>query len=70
MFTIWVLVSYIKLLMLENTKNGFVNTLDAYSILGIVGKGTYGEVYKAVHISTGKVVALKKVNLLSVPYLN
>ena len=56
--------------MLENTKNGFVNTLDAYSILGIVGKGTYGGVYKAVHISTGKVVALKKVNLLSVPYLN
>ncbi|KAK8806075.1 CRK7 protein kinase [Blastocystis sp. subtype 4] len=47
--------------MLENTKNGFVNTLDAYSILGIVGKGTYGEVYKAVHISTGKVVALKKI---------
>lgn len=47
--------------MTEYAKNGFVNTLDAYSILGIIGKGTYGEVFKAVHVATGRVVALKKV---------
>ena len=48
---------------MENGKrNGFVNTLSEYSILDIIGKGTYGEVYKAIHITTGDVVALKKVN--------
>ena len=41
--------------------NGFVNTLSEYSILDIIGKGTYGEVFKAVHIASGDIVALKKV---------
>lgn len=52
-----------KLVLMENgRRNGFVNTLSEYSILDIIGKGTYGEVYKAIHITTGDVVALKKVD--------
>ena len=52
-----------KLVLMENgRRNGFVNTLSEYSILDIIGRGTYGEVYKAIHITTGDVVALKKVD--------
>ena len=47
--------------MLNSQQNGFVNTVDDFKILGIIGKGTYGEVFKAIQISTGKAVALKKV---------
>lgn len=43
--------------------NGYINTIKAYSILGIVGKGTYGEVYKAIHLASGDIVALKKVKM-------
>ena len=47
--------------MQNSRQNGFVNTMDDFKILGIIGKGTYGEVFKAIQISTGKAVALKKV---------
>ena len=47
--------------MASSHVNGYINTVKAYSILGIVGKGTYGEVYKAIHLSSGDIVALKKV---------
>ena len=47
--------------MANRPVNGFINTVKAYSILEIVGKGTYGEVYKAIHLASGDIVALKKV---------
>lgn len=34
-------------------------TIDEYQKLGQLGKGTYGEVFKCVHIPTGTIVALK-----------
>ena len=34
-----------------------------YEILKLIGKGTYGKVYKARHISTGQIVAIKSINL-------
>ena len=37
--------------------------LDNYTSLELIGKGTYGKIYKAVRRSDGVVVALKKVNL-------
>lgn len=46
--------------------NGYINTVKAYSILEIVGKGTYGEVYKAIHLASGDIVALKKVGVSAV----
>lgn len=47
--------------MANQPVNGYINTVKAYSILEIVGKGTYGEVYKAIHLASGDIVALKKV---------
>ena len=41
--------------------NGFVNTVSDYTILEINGRGTYGEVFRAIHKRTGDIVALKKV---------
>lgn len=38
-------------------------TMDQYEKLEKVGEGTYGKVYKAREINTGKLVALKKTRL-------
>jgi serine/threonine protein kinase len=35
------------------------HTVDDYTILGEIGRGTYSIVYKAEHSKTGKIVALK-----------
>ena len=40
---------------------GCVNTLSDYSTIKCTGKGTYGSVFKAIHIPTGDTVALKSV---------
>ncbi len=37
--------------------------MDQYEKLEKVGEGTYGKVYKAREINTGKLVALKKTRL-------
>ena len=37
------------------------SSLDAFDIIELVGEGTYGTVYKATHIESGNIVALKKV---------
>jgi len=37
--------------------------MDDYNRLEKIGEGTYGEVYKAQHITSGKIVALKKTRL-------
>ena len=37
------------------------SSLDAFNIIELVGEGTYGTVYKAAHIESGNIVALKKV---------
>lgn len=42
--------------------NGCVNTVSDYTILEINGRGTYGEVFRAIHKKTGDIVALKKVH--------
>ncbi|KAJ3080753.1 kinase subunit of RNA polymerase II carboxy-terminal domain kinase I, partial [Quaeritorhiza haematococci] len=38
-------------------------TTDTYERLGQVGEGTYGKVYKARHVPTGDIVALKRVRI-------
>ena len=38
-------------------------SLEAYKRLEKIGEGTYGIVYKAKHLPTGKMVALKKIRL-------
>jgi serine/threonine protein kinase len=38
-------------------------TIKDYRVVCKVGEGTFGEVFKAVHLRTGKVVALKKVRI-------
>ncbi|ESO07309.1 hypothetical protein HELRODRAFT_185461 [Helobdella robusta] len=55
-----------------NLYNGFVQaadvpSLDNYRKLEKIGEGTYGIVYKAKHLPTGNMVALKKVRLDSDP---
>ena len=37
------------------------SSLEAFDIIELVGEGTYGTVYKATHIDSGNIVALKKV---------
>lgn len=37
--------------------------MDKFDIIGIIGEGTYGQVYKAKDKDTGELVALKKVRL-------
>lgn len=44
--------------------NGCVNTVSDYTILEINGRGTYGEVFRAIHKRTGDIVALKKVDCI------
>ncbi|XP_007507757.1 cyclin-dependent kinase 20 isoform X8 [Monodelphis domestica] len=39
------------------------HTMDQYSILGRIGEGAHGIVFKAKHVETGETVALKKVAL-------
>ena len=34
-----------------------------YSLVGKIGEGTYGVVYKAKHRDTGTIIALKKIRL-------
>ncbi len=34
--------------------------MDKYKTLNILGDGAFGNVYKAIHIKTGEVVAIKK----------
>ena len=38
-----------------------INCVDQYKKLNIAGEGTFGQVYKAKHIKTGIICALKKV---------
>lgn len=37
--------------------------MDQYYILGHIGEGAHGVVFKAKHVETGEIVALKKVAL-------
>jgi len=37
--------------------------MDQYTILGRIGEGAHGIVFKAKHIESGEIVALKKVCL-------
>lgn len=38
-----------------------INCVDQYKKLNIAGEGTFGQVYKARHLKTGIICALKKV---------
>ena len=40
--------------------------MDQYTILGRLGEGAHGVVFKAKHIESGEIVALKKVNGIQV----
>lgn len=53
---------------MEVENNSKEKIIGKYKTLELIGKGTYGEVYKALHLDTKEIVALKKtitrVNLL------
>jgi serine/threonine protein kinase len=34
--------------------------MDNYKVIHLIGEGTYGKVFKAVHRETGAVVAIKR----------
>jgi len=38
--------------------------MDKYRVLGQIGEGTYGKVYKAVNIKTNEIVAIKMLNVI------
>ena len=40
------------------------SALSRYEIKGKLGEGTYGEVYQALDVQTGRTIALKKMRLL------
>ena len=42
-------------------KRGGFEDLNSFKIIELVGEGTYGTVFKAIHVDTGQLVALKKV---------
>jgi cell cycle related kinase len=37
--------------------------MNAYELLGKIGEGTFGEVFKARHIQSGRIVALKSIRI-------
>lgn len=37
--------------------------MEKYELLERIGEGTFGEVHKARHVSTGNIVAMKRVRL-------
>ena len=43
--------------------------IDEYKIIKIMGTGAYGKVYKALHIPTNQIVALKSIKLEENPKL-
>ena len=43
--------------------------IDHYQISKLIGEGAYGKVYKAKHIPTGKIVAIKVINTREDPRL-
>ena len=49
----------------KRTKVAQNDALSKYRKEKKVGEGTYGVVYKAVHLETGQIVALKKIRLES-----
>ena len=42
----------------------FPVAIDEYVLTDIVGMGAYGQVYKAKHVPTGTVVAVKQIGLI------
>lgn len=39
--------------------------IDHYQLLQVVGEGAYGRVFKAMHLPTKKIVAVKQITLIN-----
>ena len=52
-----------KALLQGSASDVSTSEMDKYEMIGKVGEGTFGEVFKAKHIETGRIVALKKIRI-------
>ncbi|KAK8797293.1 hypothetical protein WA158_004501 [Blastocystis sp. Blastoise] len=46
---------------MQSEEKGYINSIDNYQIVNLIGKGTYSKVYKAIDKSTHETVALKEI---------
>jgi len=49
---------------MQTTPKTRATSITDFRLLKVLGKGTYGQVFRAIHLPSGTEVAIKKINVL------
>ena len=49
---------------MQKTPKTRATSITDFRLLKVLGKGTYGQVFRAIHLPSGTEVAIKKINVL------